>query len=252
MPLEIDDSVRKLNLAAPKAKELFNHANRLIEALERRNEWVLCVVGFFPDLPEILHPEVSTWHCFKKVKHHFLLRHVWQRDVWHLSVAKAPQDNRPPPRTVHDGRRAPRRRQRPDDNGARAAAVRRPPRSTKKRVAEWFARIPTDAQIKSYLYKIVDNVAGSAKLSFAHAKTSIAAIKPLARELFTIAQPSAGTSKLEVEYPVQESYGHARYERRTFKIGHMTLELTTEIRERARWEDWLFGRLIEERELSLA
>lgn len=249
MPLEIDDSVRQLNLAAPQARQLFNHANYLVEALERRNEWVLCVIGFFPHLPEILHPQVSTWHVFKKVGRHFMLRHVWQHDVWRLSAAKAPQDDSPPP-AAHDGRRLPRRRLNPDDSTARAVCARRPPRSTKKRVVELFCADLCDLELWSYLYRIGDNALVASLACFAAAKARIASIQRLARGLFPIAQTREGTSKLQAGYPVQESYGHARYEKRTFRIGHMTLELT--VFERTRWEDWLFGRLIEEEELTPA
>jgi hypothetical protein len=249
MPLEIDDSVRKLNLAAPKATQLVNHTNRLIEALERRNEWVLCVIGFFPDLPAILHPQVSTWHVFKKVKHHFMLRHVPRRNVWRLTVANPPQNHRPPP-AAQVGVRATRVRQAQAGGGATAAKVRRPLRKTKKRVMQWVARILATGEMSSDLYKSVDNFLAAASALFAAAKRNIAAIQSLTPGLFTIAQPSEGTSKLRDGYPVQESHGHARYERRTFKIGHMTLELT--VLERVRWEDWLFGRLIEQEELLLA
>lgn len=249
MPLEIDDSVRKLNLAAPKATQLVNHTNRLIEALERRNEWVFCVIGFFPDLPAILHPQMSTWHVFKKVKHHFMLRHVPRRNVWRLTVASAPQNNRPPP-AAQVGLRATRVRQAQAGNGARAAKVRRPPRKTKKRVIEWVGRILASGDVTLKLYKIVENAKTEATTAFAAARRNIAAIQSLTRGLFTIAQPGEGTSKLHHEYPVQESNGYARYERRTFRIGHMTLELS--VLERVRWEDWLFGRLIEQEELLLA
>lgn len=125
--------VQDTKFSGPKTTQLYNLCLTLIELLEQRREWINFVIKLSPDLPDILHPEISTWHCFRKYNRTFILKYDGSDDTWVLNFADDP-DAPPPGSAGSPGGACPPAEKVSQRNAARLARASRPRKATLKRI----------------------------------------------------------------------------------------------------------------------
>jgi hypothetical protein len=241
---ECGDDVVRLRLTSPKLTQLLNCARAKIELLERRNEWASTVIKLFPELPDILQPEIASWHCFRKHRRNYIIKYVAEKNLWRLNVAERaapPQDPRsdagggakppPPMRTSAIARRARKKGQ------PRAALTR----------TWWEADAPRARSALSAAYGRLQSVWNAVAAAIC---TALTALQPFVRAHAPMAPVLTAFFKGFADDAEQESFADARLERRLLRIGpNLTLVLNTLVQERPQWEAWLFGKPTEEEQL---
>jgi|CXWL01.1.fsa_nt_gi hypothetical protein len=237
--------VHNMKISGPKATQLYNFCLALIEVLEQRREWANLVVKLFPELPDILHPEISTWHCFEKFKRAFILKYDSSDDTWELNFADDPQG--PPPGSLgspSEARAPAKKAQRP--NAARPARARRPRKATLKRILfKSYIRLETHF-LDQILPSMRERVRAMREFGQAALETMT---QGLVRFRATLAWKISSLFRGFDEPLAQASYGNAHMERRLVGVGTgLVLILSTFVPERpvVQWEAWLFGKILEE------